>query len=642
MTQLKAPTKERTLSPQRSVRRISSPGKSPTNSGLLPVMDVRVFDDVLKEDYFLKRRENPPLIGSIDQGTSSTRFVVYTKQGRIAAAAQVEHTQIYLDAHAGWHEHSPLEIFENTKSCIEAVGNALKRKGVNLAQKPLSAVGITNQRETTLAWNRQTGIPYYPAIVWDDTRTQAIAEQIGKGDQDLLRDKTGLPLTSYFAGTKVKWLLDNVKELQIDLADRDKRSDVCFGTIDTWLIYQLTGTRSSNPNAANVGGEFCTDVTNASRWLFLDIETVEWDSSLVDTVCAPHQVPLSALPKVCPSCHVFGVCNSDNGVPLLQKVPITAVLGDQHAALFGQTAFSPGEAKNTYGTGLFLMMNTGQKPVPSTHGLLTTIAYQLGHDQPVCYALEGSVSHSGSTIQWLRDQLQVISSAPDSEKIATSSNDGLYFVPAFAGLFAPHWRSDARACLVGLTTSHHKGHICRAALEAAAYQSREVFESIERDSGVKLKTLNVDGGATANKLLMQFQADMLNVPVVKPVILETTSMGAAFCAGLAIGVWKDVDEIKKLWAVATTFTPQMVEEERHRNWNGWCKAVGKSLGWVDIDREAGGKGDTMDDETFDDFEDAVELTRKTSLGIGMGLAMVMCASAAFATGFLVGTKRVAK
>ena len=552
-------------------------------------MNVNVFDNVLQEDFLQIRNENPSLIGAIDQGTSSTRFLVLTKKGRIAACAQTEHRQLYADQ-AGWHEHDPLELFLKTKACITAVGQALLVHGIDLRKTPLNAVGITNQRETTIAWNQVTGIPYYNAIVWDDTRTQTIADQIAQGDQNRLRQKTGLPLSSYFAGTKVKWLLDNVKSLQLDLADPLQRENVRFGTVDSWLIYQLTGTPvvvvvdddNHQDKAINVGGRFCTDVTNASRWLFLNLQTIQWDQSLVDQVCAPHHVPLSCLPKVCPSSHTFGVCHVDNGIDYLHGTPIAAVMGDQQAALFGQTAFSPGEAKNTYGTGLFLMMNTGTK-VPRSERLLTTIAYQLGPDEPVHYALEGSVSHSGSTIQWLRDQLQIIPSAPESEALATVRNDGLYFVPAFAGLFAPHWRSDARACLVGLSMFHHKGHVCRAALEATAYQTREVFEAIESDANVKLQSLKVDGGATANNLMMQFQADMLQVPVVKPAIMETTSLGVAFCAGLSVGVWSNAHEIKQLWAISKTYLPKMSQDEREYNWHGWNKAITKSFGWIEAE-----------------------------------------------------------
>ena len=415
-----SPTRKNT--PKQTIRTATSPGDSPARL-LTPIMNVDIDDKVLKEDYILKRRENPSLIGAIDQGTSSTRFLVYTAKGRIAASAQVEHAQIYLDGHAGWHEHDPKEIWENTRDCIDAVGQALKSKGIDLTEKPLVAVGITNQRETTMAWNRKTGVPYYNAIVWDDTRTHTVAEKICMGDQDVIRDETGLPVASYFAGTRVKWLLENVEALQNDIQDPEAQGDVCFGTIDTWLIYQLTGTQSQHKGAVNVGGEFLTDVTNASRWLFLNLHTVQWDPKLVDYICSPYRIPMSSLPEVCPSAHIFGVCEVENGVPFLARVPIAAVLGDQNAALFGQTAYAAGEAKNTYGTGMFLLMNTGLRPIKSTHGSLTTISYQIG-TEPVVYGLEGSVSHSGSTIQWLRDQLQIIQSAPESERLSTSSNDG--------------------------------------------------------------------------------------------------------------------------------------------------------------------------------------------------------------------------
>jgi glycerol kinase len=458
----------------------------------------------------------------------------------------------------------------------------------------LAAVGITNQRETTIAWNRETGQPYYNAIVWDDTRTVRIAAAVADGDMDRLRRQTGLPVASYFAGTKVKWLLDNVPALQQDLEDDVQRHNVCFGTVDSWLMFQLTGQAveyaagkgegAAATVAANCGGLFVTDVTNASRWLFMDLATQSWDPALIKAVCAPHSVPLSALPEIGPSSHVHGICSGAScGVPALAGVPLAAILGDQQAALFGQSAFMPGEAKNTYGTGMFLMMNTGEEAVPSTHGLLTTVAYQIGKGGAVHFALEGSVSHSGSTIQWLRDKLQIIDEAPESETLArtTLHNDGLYFVPAFAGLFAPHWRSDARACIVGMTATHHKGHICRAALEAAAYQTREVFEAIVADSNVNLKSLNVDGGATDNKFLMQFQADIINVPVVKPVVMETTAIGAAFAAGLAVGVWKDLADIKNLWAVAERYEPRMASPEREKYWKGWQKAVTRSMSWVE-------------------------------------------------------------
>ncbi len=400
----------------------------------------------------------------------------------------------------GWHEHDPLEIWNNVVRCMDAVVVALQKKRIKFEIK---AIGITNQRETTVAWNSKTGKPYYNAIVWDDTRTNSIASRIAAGNPDRFREKTGLPLASYFAGTKVKWLLDNVITLQMDITK--KPDDVRFGTIDTWLLYQLSGKPSDADGAANVGGLFLTDVSNASRWLFLDIAKVQWDQSLVSIICSPHSVPLSALPEIRSSSEVYAICTKDaTNIPVLEGVPVACILGDQQAALVGQAAFEAGEAKNTYGTGMFLMMNTGTKVVPSTHGLLTTIAYQL--DDTVHYALEGSVSHSGSTIQWLRDQLQLITNAAESETLANQheSNDGLYFVPAFAGLFAPHWRSDARACIVGMTASHNRGHICRAALEAACYQCKEVFDAMYEDSKVRLKTLKVRNQAGDYFLVFTF------------------------------------------------------------------------------------------------------------------------------------------
>ena len=585
--------------------------------------------------------KSPVVVGAIDQGTSSTRFVVFSAAGRIVASAQIEHQQFFPPN--GRHEHDPLEIWSNTVACIQAVADALAQKGrplvsdkkssTNTKSLQLAAIGITNQRETTIAWNRDTGKPYYNAIVWDDLRTTKIAADIADGDKDRLRAQTGLPLASYFAGTKVKWLLDNVEQLRQDLDNPETRDQVCFGTVDAWLVYQLTGSPSPFGEAANMGGLFLTDVTNASRWLFMELTTQKWNQFLVDTVCAPHHIPIAtALPQIRPSSEVYGHCHSECGVPFLDQVPVASILGDQHAALFGQTAFEPGQAKNTYGTGLFLMMNTGSKAIPSTHGLLTTVAYQIGPD--VVYALEGSVSHSGSTIQWLRDQLHLIKSASESETVArtTPNNQGLYFVPAFAGLFAPHWRSDARACLVGMTTSHHAGHVCRAALEAAAYQAKEVFDAIVADSGVQLTSLKVDGGGTRNKLLMQFQADIIQVPVVQPVVMETTSIGAAFAAGLAVGVWKDMDEIRDLWAVDVTYNPQMSEEERIKNWNGWKKAVSKSLNWIEED-------DNDDDDEFEDALSEPEWPVSTRFRLSTTTSIVLIAGAALCLGFAFGSSR---
>jgi glycerol kinase len=468
------------------------------------------------------------------------------------------------------------------------VYSQLQTAGVNLITTPLKAVGITNQRETTIAWNSETGDPYYNAIVWDDLRTTSIAEEIAKGNPDRFRSKTGLPLASYFSGTKVKWLLDNVPKLQEDL--RNHPDVIRFGTMDTWLAYNLTG-KERDDAVSNVGGTFITDVTNASRWLFMDLKTLQWDKELIDEICAPHNVPLTALPEIKSSSEVYATLSDSGGVPCLATVPLASILGDQQSALFGQSAYEPGEGKCTYGTGLFLMMNTGSRAVYSTHGLLTTVGYQLGEGGEVTYALEGSVSHAGSTIQWLRDSLQIIKDAAECESLAseTNGNEGVYVVPAFAGLFAPHWRPDARACIVGMTATHTKHHIVRGALEATSYQAREVFEAIDADARsqkvASLKELKVDGGGTNNSLMMQFTSDMISVDVIKPVVMETTAIGAAFAAGLAVGVWESLDEIKSLWAVARTFNPSMSEEDRSKNWKGWKKAVERSLGWVESEEQ---------------------------------------------------------
>jgi glycerol kinase len=578
-------------------------------------------------------------VGSIDQGTSSTRFLLFTKEGSIAAWAQTETTQIFPttggsnnnnneSSTIGWHEHDPLEIWNTVVVCIDAVIAAVdkeveKQSNDVLSGYKIAAIGITNQRETTVAWNASTGKIYHNAIVWDDTRTASIASSIANGNENRLRSKAGLPLASYFAGTKVRWLLDNVEDLRNDLST--KPETVRFGTIDTWILYQLTGVPPSTKDdssalalaLANTGGIFATDVSNASRWLFLDIHTVRWDKSLVDAICGPHEVPLTALPRVAASSEVYATLTKEStGIGKLEGVPVSAILGDQQAALFGQVAFEPGEAKNTYGTGMFLMMNTGNKPVASTHGLLTTIAYKIGDD--TVYALEGSVSHSGSTIQWLRDKIKIIGSAAESETIATEHNDGLYLVPAFAGLFAPHWRPDARGCIVGITAAHHSGHIARAALEAAAYQARELFEAITADSGVLLKQLKVDGGGTHNKLLMQFQADTICAPVVVPEVQETTAMGAAFAAGLAVGVWKDQQEIRALWKEARCYEPSMEEDTRQKNWEGWKKAVIRSLDWVELDERKKGGGGRFG---------------------SIGLPLVLVAALGGACGFLLGRQK---
>lgn len=561
----------------------------------------------------------PELIGSIDNGTSSSRFLLFTPLGKIGASAQVEYTQYFPsgEGKSGWHEHDPLEIFESVTICIKAVLKALDEAGISLKDRPIATIGITNQRETTIAWNYETGVPYYNAIVWDDLRTQQIVDDIAKGDQDKLRKKTGLPLATYFAGTKVKWLIEHVPPLRDDLQDMNARKKICFGTVDSWLLYQLTGTKSSEEGANNCRGVFATDVTNASRWLFLNLNTTKWDKKLIDEICHPHDIPMSALPEIQPSSHRYGSCTKDLQIPGIDGVPISSILGDQQAALFGQCAFEAGKAKCTYGTGLFLMKSTGTKRVASSHGLLTTIAYQIGKSGEVHYALEGSVSHSGSTIQWLRDKLNMITSASESESLAmeTDSNEGLYLVPAFAGLFAPHWRPDARACIMGMTASHHKGHICRAALEAACYQAREVFEAIMADSPFELKTLSVDGGATENRLMMQFQCDILKKPVIRPEVGETTALGAAFAAGLQVGIWKDVEELTELRAIREQYTPAMSDYLREKNWRGWQKAVSRSLDWIEHeDFEASSK------KSFP-FKEYLPYLAISGLAVGVGFVM---------------------
>ncbi|KAL9182836.1 hypothetical protein ACHAXT_004115 [Thalassiosira profunda] len=576
----------------------------------------------------------PPhaLVGSIDQGTSSSRFLLVTSDGRILSTAQVEFEQIfptsspYNDAGscAGWHEHDPFAIWDSVVTCIVQTAEELSKHGLDLTSDVspgedgaraslIKAVGITNQRETTVCWNDRTGRAYYNAIVWDDTRTAAVAAKIadenrppGQDDgKDALRPKTGLPIASYFAGTKVRWLIDNIPQLQQDLASPAERPNVRFGTVDTWLAYMLTGYKRDiaemehNERLAHEGGVFKTSVCNASRWLFLDLVKMDWDRSLVDAVCGGSAcwkdgtvdgatLPIAtALPKIVPSSDqtIGTISGLDVGSKVaLKSVPIASILGDQQAALFGQTCFEPGEAKCTYGTGLFMMMNTGISPTPSTQGLLTTVAYQLADGPPV-YALEGSVAFSGSTIGWLRDRVELIKSASETESLALSvaSNENMYLVPAFSGLFAPHWRSDARGCMVGLTASHTRAHIVRSALEASAYQAREVFDAFELDSNVKLKEMRVDGGATANKFLMQFQSDILHSPVVRPQYLETTGLGAAFAAGLAVGVWGNLDDVGKLWKQDCVWKPTMSEAERSRCWKGWNKAVQRSLDWLDDD-----------------------------------------------------------
>ena len=496
---------------------------------------------------------------AIDQGTTSTRAIIFNHEGGIVSVGQKEHEQIF--PRAGWVEHDPREIWNNVR---EVVAQALAKADVT--RHDIAAVGITNQRETTVVWDRHTGVPVYNAIVWQDTRTQPIVDRLAAhGGVDRFKHFVGLPLSTYFAGTKIVWILENVEGARA----RAEAGDLMFGTIDTWVLWNLTGGVD--------GGVHATDVTNASRTMFLDLATLAWN----DDILAAFGVPKSMLPHVRSSSEVYGVAEASS---LLREVPIAGILGDQQAATFGQAAFNAGEAKNTYGTGNFLIFNTGTKIVSSENGLLTTVAYKLG-DGPTHYALEGSIAVTGALVQWLRDNLGIITSAAEIETLASTvqDNGGAYFVPAFSGLFAPHWRSDARGALVGLTGYVNKGHIARAALEAIAFQTREVLDAVNADSKVPLTELKVDGGATANSLLLQFQADILDVPVVRPVVAETTALGAAYAAGLAVGYWANLDDLRSNWQEGRRWTPNLAADERERLYRNWKKAVTKTLGWVDAD-----------------------------------------------------------
>jgi glycerol kinase len=494
---------------------------------------------------------------AIDNGTTSTRAILFDHNANKISSGQKETTQIM--PRAGWVEHDAVEIWNNTR---EVINQAIA--GARSSASDIAAIGITNQRETTVVWDRETGKPIYNAIVWQDTRTTPIVEALSrKHDSEWFRAKTGLPLSTYFAGTKLRWILDNVSGART----RAENGELLFGTIDTWLLWNLTGGVD--------GGVHATDVTNASRTLLMDLKTLDWDDDLITAL----DVPRSVLPKIMPSSGIFGVSTGD-----LADVPIAGILGDQHAATFGQCAFDPGEAKNTYGTGNFLMLNTGTTPVTSHNGLLTTVAYQIG-DEPARYALEGSIAVTGSLIQWLRDNLQLFASSSDVEALAASvpDNGGIAVVPAFSGLFAPHWDADARGAIVGLTRFVTKAHIARAALEAVAFQTAEVLSAMNADTGVPLTELKVDGGMVVNNLLMQFQADIVRVPVVRPVITETTALGAAFAAGLAVSFWASTDELRSLWQEDTRWLPQMEANEASRLMRVWSKAINKSRAWVDAD-----------------------------------------------------------
>lgn len=488
-------------------------------------------------------------VGAIDQGTTSTRFVIVDESGQIVAIEQQEHRQIY--PRPGWVEHDALEIWERTE---QVIARALAAAG--LTTSDLAAVGITNQRETTVLWDASTGVPVAPAIVWQDTRTDELVGELGgRLGQDRFRIETGLPLATYFSGPKARWLLDHH-----GLQDRAESGEILFGTIDTWLIWKLTGLH-------------LTDVTNASRTMLMNLTTLEWD----DDLCEAIGVPRAMLPEIVPSVAEYG-----RGTGALDGVMIAGDLGDQQAALFGQTCFDPGSAKNTYGTGCFMLLNTGTSRIPSDHGLLTTVGYQIEGEMPV-YALEGSVAIAGAGVQWLRDNLGLIDSADEIEALAVSvaDNGDVYFVPAFSGLFAPYWRSDARGVIAGLTRFTDKRHIGRAVLEAVAYQTRDVVQAMEADSGESLSTLFVDGGMVANDFLMQFQSDILGVPVARPVIAETTALGAAYAAGLAVGFFADLDHLRGLWSEGQRWEPTMEVVERDRLYASWAKAVERTFGWVD-------------------------------------------------------------
>ncbi len=502
----------------------------------------------------------PRYVAAVDQGTTSTRFIIFDHAGQIVSLHQLEHQQIYPQP--GWVEHDPMEIWERTRQVIRT---ALARNGID--PRDIAAIGVTNQRETTIVWDKKTGKPYYNAIVWQCTRTKDICDALAReGGQDRFRARTGLPLATYFSGPKIRWILDNVPGVR----EAAEKGDALFGTIDTWVIWWLTG----GPN----GGAHVTDVSNASRTMLMNLETLNWDPEILDILDIPRQM----LPEIRPSSdpRIYGHTPKDG--PLGASIPVCGDLGDQQAALVGQTCFSPGEAKNTYGTGCFMLLNTGTTPVPSKSGLLTTLGYRFG-DGPAVYCLEGSIAITGALVQWLRDNLRFFDFSKHIEDYARSVPDsgGIYFVPAFSGLFAPYWRSDARGIIIGLTRYITKAHICRAALEATAYQTREVLDAMEKDSGVKLTALKVDGGMVYNELLMQFQADILGVPVIRPVVAETTALGAAYAAGLAVGFWDNPDDLRRNWAVDRVWEPQMDPETRERLYRGWLKAVERTLGWVE-------------------------------------------------------------
>jgi glycerol kinase len=492
---------------------------------------------------------------AVDQGTTSTRFMIFDHGGQVAGVDQKEHEQIYPKP--GWVEHDPMEIWQRTE---EVIREGLGKTGIDASD--IAAVGVTNQRETTVAWDRATGKPVYNAIVWQDTRTDKICNELAAdGGQDRFREKVGLPLATYFSGPKIKWILDNVDGARA----RAENGEILFGNIDTWVIWNLTG----GPD----GGAHVTDVTNASRTMLMNLETLDWDDEILGIL----GIPRAMLPEVRASSEVYG-----EAIGTLAGISVAGDLGDQQAALFGQTCFSVGEAKNTYGTGNFLLLNTGNEAVQSKSGLLTTLGYKIG-DQPAVYCLEGAIAITGALVQWLRDNLGMIKTSPEVEDLAgtVDDNGGVYFVPAFSGLFAPYWKSDARGVIAGLTRYVKKGHIARAALEATAWQTREVVDAMNADSGVDLTSLKVDGGMVYNELLMQFQADVLDVPVIRPTVAETTSLGAAYAAGLAVGFWNEVEDLRVNWGKDKEWDPKMDPAEREREYRFWKKAVTRTFDWVE-------------------------------------------------------------
>ncbi|HHS98450.1 MAG TPA: glycerol kinase [Chloroflexi bacterium] len=500
----------------------------------------------------------PQYVAAVDQGTTGTRFMIFDHQGRVVASCYEEHTQIYPQP--GWVEHNPTEIWEKTQRVI---AGALAQG--NIRPEQIAAIGVTNQRETTVVWDPHTGEPLHNAIVWQDTRTREICQQlIADGLEGTFRAKTGLPIATYFSGPKLKWLLDHVPGLR----EKAERGEAIFGTVDTWIVWNLTG--------GPAGGAHVTDITNASRTMLMDLRRLDWDDELLEVLNIPRRM----LPQIRPSSDpaFYGTTQADG--PLGVSLPVCGDLGDQQAALFGQACYEPGEAKNTYGTGCFMLLNTGPAPVPSKSGLLTTVAYGL--PEGTIYALEGSIAITGAAVQWLRDNLGLIRSAAETEEIAKSVEDagGIYFVPAFSGLFAPYWDMDARGVIVGLTRYVTRAHLVRATLEAICYQTRDVLEAMRADSGIELTALKVDGGATVNDFLMQLQADILGVPVIRPKVNETTALGAAYAAGLAVGFWSDLAELRENWGVDRVFEPRWDEARREAAYAGWKRAVERSRGWV--------------------------------------------------------------